>query len=95
MNYLLNSLLITSLVSTLCINDTFSQYAIKNQNNKKIKTTSSFTFGDIIANPLKDGSLVESRVSQLALIAFKNSFQFMLFSGSIPQIRKMKRSTVS
>lgn len=71
MNYLLNSLLITSLASTLCISDTFSQYA----KNKKQKTTSSFTFGDIIANPLKDGSLVEARVSQLALTAFKNSFQ--------------------
>ena len=75
MKCLLHSLLITSLLSTLCIGHIFSQYIIKNPNSKKTKIISSFTFGDIIANPLKDGSLVEARVSQLALNAFKNSFQ--------------------
>jgi hypothetical protein len=70
MKYLLNSLLMASLASTLCISDTFSQFNI----HKKPKTN-SFTFGDKLANPLKDGSLVEARVSQPALIAFKNSFQ--------------------
>lgn len=64
-------LLITFLVSTLGISDTFSQYVLI----KKLKTNSSFTFGDIKANPLKDGSLVEARVSQLAIIAFKKSFE--------------------
>jgi hypothetical protein len=70
MKYLLNSLLMASLASPLCISDTFSQFNI----HKKPKTN-SFTFGDKLANPLKDGSLVEARVSQPALIAFKNSFQ--------------------
>ena len=80
MNYLLNSLLIASLVSTLCISDTFSQNNIKNPGFKKTKPGSSFTFGDILANPLKDGSLVEARVSQLALTAFKDSFQNVTYS---------------
>ena len=71
MKCLLNSFLLVSLASTFCISATFSQYV----KNKKEKTTSSFTFGDIIANPLKDGSLVEARVSQLALTAFKKNFQ--------------------
>ena len=80
MNYLLNSLLIASLASTLCIGDTFSQNIIKNPGFKKTKTSSSFTFGDILANPLKDGSLVEARVSQMALTAFKNSFWNVTYS---------------
>jgi len=80
MNYLLNSLLIASLVSTLCISDTFSQNNIKTPGFKKTKPGSSFTFGDILANPLKDGSLVEARVSQLALTAFKDSFQNVTYS---------------
>jgi hypothetical protein len=42
--------------------------------------SSSFTFGDILANPLKDGSLVEARVSQMALTAFRNSYQNVTYS---------------
>ena len=79
MNYLLNSIIIASLALTSCIGDTFSQN-IKNPSFKKTKASSSFTFGDLLANPLKDGSLVEARVSQLALTAFKNSFQNITYS---------------
>lgn len=80
MKYLLTSLLLTFLASTLCIGDAVSQKTITNQSFKKTKTSSSFTLGDILANPLRDGSLVEARVSQLALTAFKDSFQNVTYS---------------
>jgi hypothetical protein len=67
-------------MSTLCIGYTFSQSSIKNPKFQKTKESSSFTFGDMLANPLKDGSLVEARVSQLALMAFKNSYQNVTYS---------------
>ena len=70
MKYLIASLLI----KCLCIDCTFYQSPGKYQGFQKTKESSSFTFGDILANPLKDGSLVEARVSQLALTAFKNSY---------------------
>ncbi len=64
-----NHFLIICLVSTLFISNTFGQVAFH-----KSKSTSSFKFGDMLANPVNDGSLVEARVSQPALIAFSNSF---------------------
>ena len=80
MKYLLASLLVTSIASILFINYTFSQRPIKNPGFQKTKESSSFTFGDILANPLNDGSLVEARVSQLALNAFKTSYQNVTYS---------------
>ncbi|MEP7111410.1 MAG: hypothetical protein ABI760_25665 [Ferruginibacter sp.] len=80
MKYLLASLLITLLASTFCIDYTFSQSGTKNPGFQKTNESSSFTFGDLLANPLRDGSLVEKRVSQLALTAFRNSFQNVTYS---------------
>ena len=80
MKYLLASLLIISIASTLGIDNTFSQRPIKNPRFLKTQESSSFTFGDILANPLNDGSLVESRVSQMALNAFKTSYQNVTYS---------------
>ncbi len=65
-----NCFLIICVVLTVFIGDTFSQVAIH-----RSKLASSFTFGDMLANPEGDGSLVEARVSHPALIAFSNSFK--------------------
>ncbi len=65
-----NYFLIICLSSGIFISNTFGQLAVH-----KSRSSSSFTFGDILANPVNDGSLVEARVSQPALNAFSNSFQ--------------------
>lgn len=73
-------LLVILLASTLCIHNSFSQSPTNNSRFQRSKESSSFTFGDMLANPLKDGSLVESRVSQMALDAFKNSYKNVTYS---------------
>ncbi len=65
-----NYFLIICLASTFFISNTFGQVAVS-----KSRSASSFKFGDMLANPVNDGSLVEARVSQPALNAFANSFQ--------------------
>ena len=64
-----NYLLIACLATTLCIGNTFGQPGVK-----KSITAARFEYGDLLANPAKDGSLAESRVSEKALIAFSKSF---------------------
>ena len=80
MRYLIGPLLVTTLAATSCIDYTFSQDAPKNRSQQQTNMSSSFTFGDMLANPLKDGSLVEARVSQMALTAFRNSYQNVTYS---------------
>ncbi len=65
-----NYFLIICLASTFFISNTFGQVAVS-----KSRSASSFKFGDMLANPINDGSLVEARVSQPALLAFSNYFK--------------------
>ncbi len=64
-----NRFLITCLASILFISNTFGQVKIH-----KSRSASSFEFGDMLANPIGDGSLVKARVSEPALISFNNYF---------------------
>jgi hypothetical protein len=80
MRYILVSLSIVSLVLTSCAAFMFSQNTTKNRSHQQANTSSSFAYGDILANPHRDGSLVEARVSQMALIAFKNSYPSVTYS---------------
>ncbi len=63
-----NYFLIICLLSALFHSNTFGQVAIHKSKS------ATFKFGDMLANPVNDGSLVEARVSQPAFIAFSNSF---------------------
>ena len=80
MRYLLGPLLISTLALTSCVAYMFSPNTTKNPSHQQANTSSSFTYGDILANPHGDGSLVEARVSQMALIAFKNSYPNVTYS---------------
>ncbi len=57
------------LVTSISISSASGQLLVN-----KSKSASSFKFGDMLANPTNDGSLVEARVSQPALNAFSNFF---------------------
>jgi hypothetical protein len=78
--YLSALLLFTFLQSALWVEPLSGQNSSKKLGSQKTRTSSSFTFGDILANPLKDGSLVEARVSQFALTAFHDSYQNVSYS---------------
>ena len=80
MKYILAVLLLTCLRATLWIEPGICQNNSKRSAFTKPGTSSSFTLGDILANPLKDGSLVEARVSQLALTAFHDSYQNVTYA---------------
>ena len=74
MKYLFVFLSAVSLALTSCLAFMFNQNTTKNRSHQKADTSSSFAYGDKLANLVRDGSLVEARVSQMALIAFKNSY---------------------
>jgi len=80
MNQLFVFVSIVSLALTSCVAYMFNKNTNKNQSHQQANISSSFTYGDIQANPLRDGSLVEARVSEMALIAFKNSYQNVTYS---------------
>lgn len=60
---------IISLLIFLFTGNSFGQAGFKKS------AGSTFLYGDILANPSGDGSLIESRVSKPALNAFSSSFQ--------------------
>lgn len=65
-----NILLMFCLLMILTSGQSFGQNGFKANSTKSI-----FLYGDSLANPSGDGSLVESRVSQPALMAFAKSFR--------------------
>lgn len=63
-------LVLVCLTCLLFTANSYSQFHFQ-----KSRAGSTFVYGDILSNPLGDGSLIEARVSEPALKAFSRSFK--------------------